>query len=208
MESFWGYHILWHFLAIVLTYIIVTSGFDWTYFSSTRGDILRILLFPAIVIGGILPLLLPITLLVVGHGLKKSKMIMTAWALGQAAFIGLLISSTYKAFTGRIQPNLANITTDISRKFQFGFWRHGVFWGWPSSHTTIAFAMAFSLVLLYPHNKFVKYLAPFYALYIGLGISISIHWFSEFIAGAIIGTVIGIVVGKSFYKLLSIRIKD
>jgi hypothetical protein len=26
--------------------------------------------------------------------------------------------------------------------FRFGFWRGGVCWGWPSSHTTIAFAMA------------------------------------------------------------------
>jgi membrane-associated phospholipid phosphatase len=34
---------------------------------------------------------------------------------------------------------------------------------------------------------------------VGMGVSIRIHWFSEFLAGAIIGSVIGAVVGKSFH---------
>ena len=37
-----------------------------------------------------------------------------------------------------------------------------------------------------------------YAFYIGISVSMTIHWFSDFAAGAIIGTVIGITVGKSF----------
>jgi hypothetical protein len=40
--------------------------------------------------------------------------------------------------------------------------------------------------------------ALLYAFYIGLGVSVTIHWFSEFVAGAIIGSVIGTVVGRSF----------
>jgi membrane-associated phospholipid phosphatase len=39
-----------------------------------------------------------------------------------------------------------------------------------------------------------------YALYIGLGVSMTIHWFSDFAAGAIIGSAIGAVVGKSFLR--------
>jgi len=39
-----------------------------------------------------------------------------------------------------------------------------------------------------------------YALYIGLGVSMTIHWFSDFLAGAIIGSAIGAVVGKSFLR--------
>jgi hypothetical protein len=35
---FSGRNLLWHALAILLTIVIVTSGFDWTYFRWTRGD--------------------------------------------------------------------------------------------------------------------------------------------------------------------------
>jgi hypothetical protein len=38
--------------------------------------------------------------------------------------------------------------------------------------------------------------ALLYAFYIGLAVSISIHWLSEFVAGAIIGSLIGRVVGN------------
>ena len=93
---------------------------------------------------------------------------------------------------------LTQDTIYISREFSFGFLRCGVFWGWPSSHTTIAFAMAVTLLTLYPENKIVRYPVVFYAFYIGLGVSISIHWFSDFVARAIIGTVVGVVGGKSF----------
>jgi hypothetical protein len=60
--------------------------------------------------------------------------------------------------------------------------------------------MAFALVALYPKNKIIRYSAYLYALYIGLGISVSIHWFSEFVAGALIGFAIGNVVGSYFSR--------
>jgi membrane-associated phospholipid phosphatase len=123
----------------------------------------------------------------------------TAWAVGQAGLLGLAISSLYKFFTGRVPPEvLSQGLTDISRNFQFGFYRGGVFNGWPSSHTAAAFAVAAALIMLYPNNKTIKWLALIYAFYIGLGVSISFHWFSDFVAGAIIGTLIGTVIGKSF----------
>jgi membrane-associated phospholipid phosphatase len=87
---------------------------------------------------------------------------------------------------------------DTSHGFQFGFLKGGMFWGWPSSHTTVAFAMSVCLITLYPKNKKLILFALLYAFYIGLGVSVTIHWFSEFVAGAIIGSVIGMVVGRSF----------
>ena len=133
----------------------------------------------------------------VSRNVKASN---TAYALGQSVLIGLLTAAFYKAFTGRLHPprSLMPATVDSSREFRFGFMRGGVFWGWPSSHTTIAFAMAVSLMIIYPKNKIVRYLAALYALYIGFGVSVTIHWFSDVVAGSIIGTVIGLVVGKSF----------
>jgi F0F1-type ATP synthase assembly protein I len=38
------------------------------------------------------------------------------------------------------------------------------------------------------------------AFYIGLGVSMMIHWFSDFVAGAILGMVIGVLVRKSFLR--------
>jgi len=202
LESFRGKNFYWHLLAWVLTVIIVLSGFDWFYFVSTRGLSFNTFFVFAIVIGGLLPIFgLPLMLLF-GWVSKNAKTKMLAWALGQAALAGYLISSAYKALTGRIPPP-HTIAVDISRQFNFGFFKEGIFWGWPSSHTTVAFAMAFALMTLYPKNKTVRILTFIYALYIGIGVSLDIHWFSEFIAGAIIGTVIGIVVGKSFSQKFS-----
>ncbi|MCX6925306.1 MAG: phosphatase PAP2 family protein, partial [Verrucomicrobia bacterium] len=105
----------------------------------------------------------------------------------------------YKALTGRLHPARV-LGPDISHMFRFGFLRGGVFWGWPSSHTTIAFAMAATVFTLFPKQRWLGCVAIAYALYIGVGVSTTIHWFSDFAAGAIIGTVIGTVVGRSFLR--------
>jgi membrane-associated phospholipid phosphatase len=206
IRCFKGYNLLCHFLAIVLTYIILTSGFDWYYFISTKNPALRTFLFPAVRFGMILPVVVPLFLLAIGVLRQDLKIKNTAFALGQAVILGLAISSFYKAFTGRIPPPHFfghGALIDTSHGFRFGFLRGGMFWGWPSSHTTVAFAMAVALWELYPENKLVRYAAILYAFYVGVGVSIRIHWFSEFVAGAIIGSVIGAVVGKSFLRRTS-----
>ncbi len=199
-RCFRGYNLLLQMLTIALTYAFVASGFDWLYFATFRNTSVYSILFPGVIIGGFMPILVPLLMLAVGEARKNLKTVNAAWGTGQAALLGWIISSSYKLFTGRIQPPpfLAQSTIDISEWFRFGVLRGGIFWGWPSSHTTVAFAAAVALVMLYPKNKWVKILALAYACYVGLGVSMSIHWFSDFIAGAMIGTVIGIVVGKSF----------
>jgi membrane-associated phospholipid phosphatase len=204
VRCFKGYNLLWHLLAIVLTYIIVTSDFDWHYFISSQRSILQTLFSPAIELGMVLPIVVPLILLATGMRKKDFKIKKTAFALGQAAILGLAISAFYKAFTGRIPPPYFpghGALVDTSHGFRLGFLRGGMFWGWPSSHTTVAFAMAVVLWKLYPQNKLLRYAAMSYAFYVGIGVSISIHWFSEFVAGAIIGSLIGAVVGKSFKRL-------
>ena len=190
--------ILWHLLFIALTFIFVQSGFDWWYFSATRSPVLRAWMFPSAPIGGFVPLVLPLTLIVTGHVTLGSRTSLTGWAIGQAALIGSLLSSAYKAFTGRVHPAMHDLGTDISHDFRFGILRGGMFWGWPSSHTTIAFAMAVTVFTLFPKQRWLGWLALVYAGYIGLGVSMTIHWCSDFVAGAILGAVIGRVVGKRF----------
>lgn len=206
LKCFSGFNIVWHLLAIALTYIIVTTDFDWRYYIFMRTLSWDVLFFPAIILGGILPILFPLGLLIWGKIKNSARIINTGFAVAQAAIGGLIISSFYKAFTGRIPPpesfqqmaGVRNVLGDISHGFQFGLGRGGVFWGWPSTHTTIAFAMALTIWKLFPENKIIKYLAIAYAFYVGIGISFTIHWFSEFVAGAIIGAVIGTVIGRSF----------
>ena len=154
-------------------------------------------MFPAAPIGGLIPMLLPLGLILFGNLTKNSKINLAGWAIGQAVLMGSLISSAYKAVTGRAHPVYSS-DADISHTFHFGLLRSGVFWGWPSSHTTIAFAMAATVIKLFPGRKQLGLAALLYALYIGVGVSMNIHWFSDFAAGVIIGTLIGTIVGKNF----------
>jgi membrane-associated phospholipid phosphatase len=204
---FSGRNLWWHALAIGLTALIVMTGGDWAYYRWTRGDGFVRLARPAILLGTVVPVFGTLAILLAGEIRKNHRLITKGWALGQAAILGYLISCGYKALTGRIPPPFrgfrmsagdASSLADTSHGFQFGFLKGGVFWGWPSSHTTVAFAMAVCLIQLHPNNKKLVFCAWLYAFYVGLGVSVSIHWFSEFAAGAIFGTVIGTVVGRSF----------
>jgi hypothetical protein len=194
-----GRMLLWHAVAIALTIILLLSGFDWRWFVSTRSQALRAWMFPAVRIGWHLPVVLPVVLLLVGALAGSAKMSLTGWAVGQAEIIGGIVAASYKALTGRTHPP-HGVEVDTSHLFRFGFLRGGVFWGWPSSHTTIAFAMAVTVFTLFPKRRWLGYAAIAYAFYIGVGVSLTIHWFSDFVAGAIFGTVIGTVVGRSFLR--------
>ena len=198
IACFAGRMLAGHLLAIVLTALLVQSGFDWYYLSATRNQALLSWAFTSAPIGGLVPLVLPLSLLILGVWPRWSLFSNLGWAIAQAELIGSLISSTYKAFTGRVHPSFA-AGPDFSHEFRFGFLRGGVFWGWPSSHTTIAFAMAFTVLTSLPRHRWAGVLAILYAFYIGIGVSMTIHWFSDFIAGMILGSMIGCVVGRNFF---------
>lgn len=207
ITCFTGRRVIFHLVAIILTCILVTSGFDWRFFTATRAPWLRSLAFPAVRIGGLLPIVLPLCLIALGSVARDRHTRWIGWAIGQAEVIGALIAAAYKALTGRAHPT-HSIGADLSHTFRFGFLRGGVFWGWPSSHTTIAFAMALAVFTLFPKQKWVGYIAILYALYVGVGVSMTIHWFSDFIAGAIFGSLVGMVVGKSFLDKASNRLES
>jgi membrane-associated phospholipid phosphatase len=202
IDCFRGPRLVWHALAVVLTIVLVTTGFDWRYFTSTRDPALLLWMFPAVRIGGVLPIILPLFLIALGGISKNAGVSLAGWAIGQAEIVGAVVAAAYKSVTGRAHPSHI-VGADMSHTFRFGFLRGGVFWGWPSSHTMIAFAMAFTVWTLFPKQRWLGYASVAYAIYIGIGVSMTIHWFSDFVAGAIIGTVIGIVVGKNY--LLSQR---
>ena len=191
----------------IATYFIVISGFDWWYFTHTSRFSLSVICFLPSIIGYFFPVLIPLCMFIYAKIKKNRRFENTAYAILQSAGIGLGISSFYKVLTGRvahpITNNIQNLV-DTSREFRFGLYRGGAFFGWPSSHTTVAFAMSFALITLYPGSKtkhrLLRFGAILYAFYIGIGVSMNIHWFSDFVAGALLGTVIGLSVGKNFLE--------
>src|SRR5271169_5661342 len=128
---FKGRLLICHIAAIFLTALLVLSGFDWRYFLSTRAPSLRSCMFPAVIIGGLLPIVLPLALLALGSLSGSARTRLLGWAVGQAEIIGGLVAAAYKAITGRAHPSHA-VGPDLSHVFRFGLLRGGVFWGWPS----------------------------------------------------------------------------
>ena len=104
IKSFSRNKALWHLSAIIITYGLVMSGFDWWYFEWSRPYIYW--LFPAIILGFLIPVLVPLVLFIRGNLQKNPTLITVAYAVAQAELLALLISSLYKAFTGRAHPLL------------------------------------------------------------------------------------------------------
>ena len=197
---FRGRNVLWHALAIVSTYLLVVLGFDWWFFEATRFDALRWFILAAGIGGFFVPVLVAVGLYAYGDIKNKKHLMRAGAAVGQAAALAWIVSSTYKAFTGRVQPEfLTHLNlVDYSRDFNFGFLEYGIFWGWPSSHTAVAFAGAIALIYMYPHSTPTKSAALLYAVCIAVGAAVGFHWFSDVLAGAIVGTIVGVVVGTNY----------
>lgn len=191
-----------HIAGIGLTYGMVESGMDWEIRKFTsRNNGVQYTGFPSVIIGGLVPLILPASLYYYAGSEKNYQLQNAALAMGQSAMLAWTISSLYKAGTGRKPPSdfqKEESKSDYSDDFQFGFYRRSIFDGWPSGHAMTAFAMATTLVELYPDNSTVKYSAFLYAAFIAVGISVNIHWASDAVAGALMGYAIGKTVGPGF----------
>ena len=189
----------WHLLAMGLTVILVTSGFDGWVAATARGTRIRTLGFSAGRIGFWMPIAVPLAMLALAW-LRRDRWLRTSgWRVAESEVLALGICAAYKALTGRPGPTSVHYGAfdAVSRVFRFGFMRGGVFWGWPSSHVMTAFAGAVALALLYRGNRGLVWSTATYAACMAAGVSISFHWFSDVVAGAIIGTVIGVVVAAS-----------
>jgi hypothetical protein len=194
---FKGWNIAWHFGAIGLGVVLVTSGFDWFYLCATRSPQLLAWMIPGINLGVWVPLALPPSLLLAGMAFKKAPIVRTGWALAQVALIGFVLTELIKAVTGRPQPPWF-VGPDTSHVFHFGLLRSEIVSGWPSGHTIIAFAMSVTLFWLFPQKKWLGAASLLYAFYVGLSISMTVHWFADFASGIIFGIVVGTTVGRSF----------
>src|SRR3989344_3461601 len=133
----------WHVAAIVLTYLVVISGFDWWYFVHTRSPYLFELPLPAAILGFFVPIVLPVIMYYWGELRRSGRLMHAATAVAQAEMIAYGVTVIFKTLTGRTSPDFLLQThfSDISREFYLGFLQHGSFFeyglfrGWPSSHT-------------------------------------------------------------------------
>lgn len=194
-----------HIAAIIGSYGMVESGLDWEWynFSYENREVYNAG-FVSVEAGAIIPFAVPAGMYLLGRFAKDSKLQIAGLAVAQSALISLGITSAYKAITARRPPEDEDFgQPDYSRDFKFGLFNRGVFDGWPSGHTTTAFAMAFTLMELYPESTLVQIGALTYASLIGLGVSTNIHWFSDAFAGALIGYSIGKTIGSGFHSLLT-----
>lgn len=178
-------------LAIVLTIVCVLSGLDWEYFLATRTGFFQNLAMPAALAGMLVPIIVPVAIALRGLVTGERALIAKAEVAAAAEAAAWIVAAIYKALTGRIQPPWHGAPSiDNSHAFHFGFWEHGIFWGWPSSHTIVAVAMTVALWYLFPRRD-LHAIAVLYAACIALGVSVSIHWFSDALAAGIFGTLVG-----------------
>ena len=184
-----GYRWAWQVLAAFITAGLIFSGFDWWFFEHTR-DVWR----PFILMAGLGGFYMPIA---IALGLYAVGRRHAGVAVGQASFLALVISTFYKVFAGRVQPEyLTHVQTfDYSHVFHFGIYAYSIFWGWPSSHAATAVAGMTALYILWP-NTLIRALCIVWAMLVCTGAAVGFHWFSDVVAGIVIGAVIGITVSK------------
>jgi membrane-associated phospholipid phosphatase len=185
--------------ACLVTYALVVTGLDWEYFLYTYNSATRPVLFLADGLGFLIPLALPLGVYLYGRRQKSQRLRGLALALASSVFVGFLLSTIIKVFTGRISPpHHGPFDVDISGAFQFGFMEHHIIGGWPSSHATVMFALAMCVWILFPQAQRFRVTLFISAFFVAIGVTFGFHWLSEFIAGACLGTVIGYAVGRMF----------
>jgi membrane-associated phospholipid phosphatase len=194
-----GRSVLWHAVAIALTATFVLTGFDWWFYEMTRSELFNPLIWTAGIGGFFVPVLAIVGIYNYGEFRHDERVMSVALAVGQAVLIALAAAIVYKALTGRIQPEFMNTigNTDISRDFNFGLLRHGVFWGWPSSHTIVAFAGGTVLLRLVQHVS-ARALTALYMIVVAVGAGVGFHWLSDVVAGGVLGILIGTIVARNF----------
>jgi membrane-associated phospholipid phosphatase len=191
------------------TWAFIETGIDWKWRNiAYENDWLSRCGIPGLYLGYVIPGLAPIATYITGRFIKDKKLQMTGLALTQALVLTIGIQSILKMSTGRALPGIVNEldhtrssrTDDFSN--EFNWFNMNFIGGYPSGHTATAFSAAAIVAEIYHDNIPLKIGVYTYALLIGLGKSVSVHWASEVFAGALIGYAIGKTVGRSYRTLL------
>lgn len=206
INSFKGNNLYLHLAGIASTALLVSSGSDYyvfKYFNEhpAYGDagrpVIRFAQYSPFVVGGAL----------YAHGKlnKDQEAVAASFAVLQSTVLAFAYNSLLKALTGRPHPNWREESDmeSLSKQFRFGFWRGGIFWGWPSGHTSSTMAVVSALTSFYPDKTWLKIMGYGYTAYMIFAVSSlnrgGMHWFSDAAAAAFMSYAIGSTVGK-FYR--------
>jgi len=213
LNSFKGNNIYFHLAGIASSYLLVTQDVDYhveRYFNEHEGfgNFTR----PVLITGAFLPFVVGGGLFAYAKAKNDDETLGASYAVLQASLIEFLYNSTLKAFTGRANPDWRhNADMDsLSKTFNFGFMRGGIFWGWPSGHTSSTMAVVAALTNYYPDKLWLKIAGYSLVAYTILGVSSinrgGMHWFSDGVAAAFMAYAIGSTVGKYYRSVYSFRI--
>ncbi|MCL2832149.1 MAG: phosphatase PAP2 family protein [Treponema sp.] len=209
LDTFTFNHGLNFFAAGVGTWALIDSGTDWNWRNTAYNNTwLSNLGRPGLYIGYVVPALTPVVTYTVGRLIKNDRLQIASFALVQSLALTLAIQSPMKMITGRALPGIVNdldhTRTSRSDNFsgEFNWFNNNFVGGWPSGHTANAFAAAATIAEIYNDNIWVQLGVYAYAVLIGFGVTLDVHWASEAFSGALIGYAVGKTVGMSYRKLL------
>ncbi len=205
LDSFKGNNLYLHLAGIALTSILVTQNVDYKvehFFNQNPiyGQWAR----PILVTGQLLPFIVGGGLYAYGKLDRNDEFVGASFAVLQASLIEFLYNSTLKAITGRPGPDWRHHSDmeSLSKTFRFGFLRGGIFWGWPSGHTSATMAVVSALTNYYPNVTWLKIVGYTWVAYTIFGVSSvnrgGMHWFSDAIAAALMSYAVGSTVGKYY----------
>lgn len=205
LNSFKGDNLYLHLAGIASTVIIVTTNtdyhvhkffYDHEEYGEAAMPIIRAGMFIPFVTGG--------SLFAYGKFGKDDRAVAASFAVLQSSLVAFLYNSLLKAVTGRPNPDWQDHTDmeDLSKTFRFGFMRGGIFWGWPSGHTSSTMAVVSALTTFYSDKTWLKVAGYSLAAYMIYGVSSlhrgGMHWFSDAVAAAFMSYAIGSTIGKYY----------
>ncbi len=205
LNSFKGDNLYLHLAGAASTFLIVSSNTDYNlekFFNEHEGygnaarPVIRMAMYFPFVVGG--------SLYAYGKLNKDNEAVGASFAVLQSSLIAFLYNSLLKAVTGRPHPDWRNSNNmeELSKTFRFGFMRGGIFWGWPSGHTSSAMAVVSALTNFYPDKTWLKIAGYGYVAYMIFAVTSlnrgGMHWFSDAIAAAFMSYAIGSTVGKYY----------
>lgn len=205
VNSFKGDNLYYHLAGVASTVLIVATSTDYHVhkffyeheeFGEAAVPIIRAGMFIPFVTGG--------SLYAYGKLGKDDRAVAASFAVLQSSLIAFLYNSLLKAVTGRPNPDWQHHSDmkELSKTFRFGFLRGGIFWGWPSGHTSSAMAVVSSLTSFYNEKTWLKIAGYSLVAYMMYGVTSlhrgGMHWFSDAVAAALMSYAIGSTVGKYY----------
>ncbi len=205
INSFKGDNLYLHLAGIASTIVIVATNTDYNVhkffndheqYGEAAMPIIRAGMFIPFVTGG--------SLFAYGKFGKDDRAVAASFAVLQSSLVAFLYNSLLKAVTGRPNPDWQHQTDmkELSKTFRFGFMRGGIFWGWPSGHTSSTMAVVSALTTFYSEKTWLKIAGYSVAAYMIYGVSSlhrgGMHWFSDAVAAAFMSYAIGSTIGKYY----------